>query len=274
MEKIAIISDIHSNLEALKAVMADIKKNHITKIFCIGDIIAKGVHAKECIDIVKNNCEIIIQGNCDHAFCQKSNFIPDDDEDVKRFTWNQQLLGKEEIEFLKNLPFSFEFYMSGSYIRLFHTSPNSVYGFKSMYDTLEEKLSMFKGTDNTMTYKTADIVIYGHNHTQFMEQLAYKTLINVGSVGNELVYFRDENIDYHIKEVTNAFYFVIEGEYGSKNYSDSLSFSFKRVPYSIEKELDSPILNIERESYEKELKEGIYRNQKRVNQYIEKVTKK
>ena len=40
--KIAIISDIHGNLEALKSVLNDIKNRNIDKIYCLGDIIAKG----------------------------------------------------------------------------------------------------------------------------------------------------------------------------------------------------------------------------------------
>ena len=68
MLKIAIISDIHGNLEALKATLEDIKRRKVDKIICLGDIIAKGVHPKECLELVKKNCEIVIQGNCDKHF--------------------------------------------------------------------------------------------------------------------------------------------------------------------------------------------------------------
>lgn len=44
MDKIAIISDIHGNLEALTSVLDDIKERNINRIFCLGDIIAKGTH--------------------------------------------------------------------------------------------------------------------------------------------------------------------------------------------------------------------------------------
>ena len=58
--KIAIISDIHGNLEALKATINDIEKRNVDKIICLGDTIAKGIHPKECIEIVKNKCEIVL----------------------------------------------------------------------------------------------------------------------------------------------------------------------------------------------------------------------
>lgn len=66
--KIAIISDIHGNLEALKTTLKDMEKRKIDKIICLGDTIAKGVHPKKCLELVKNSCEIVLQGNCDVHF--------------------------------------------------------------------------------------------------------------------------------------------------------------------------------------------------------------
>ena len=73
--KIAIISDIHGNLEALKATLKDIEKRKVDKIICLGDIIAKGVHPKECIELIRKNCEIVLQGNCDIHFSSEHNNI-------------------------------------------------------------------------------------------------------------------------------------------------------------------------------------------------------
>ena len=66
--RIAIISDIHGNLEALKSTLQDIEKRNIDKIICLGDTIAKGVHPKECLELVKENCEVVVQGNTDRYF--------------------------------------------------------------------------------------------------------------------------------------------------------------------------------------------------------------
>lgn len=68
MDKIAIISDIHGNLESLKEVLKDIRERGIEKIYCLGDIIAKGTHQQECVDLIRENCEIVIKGNCDEYF--------------------------------------------------------------------------------------------------------------------------------------------------------------------------------------------------------------
>ncbi|TWT56963.1 phosphodiesterase [Thalassoglobus neptunius] len=63
----AIISDIHGNLEALEAVLSEIKSKGITEIYCLGDIIGYGPNPRECIDLVMENCQVTILGNHDQA---------------------------------------------------------------------------------------------------------------------------------------------------------------------------------------------------------------
>lgn len=68
----AIISDIHSNLEALQAVLADIKSQNITEIYCLGDVVGYGPNPRECIDLVMD-CKLVLMGNHD----QGAMFDPD-----------------------------------------------------------------------------------------------------------------------------------------------------------------------------------------------------
>src|SRR4029079_1795030 len=63
----AIISDIHGNLEALQAVLADIDARGIQRTVCLGDVIGYGASPKECIDLVVERCEFCLCGNHDHA---------------------------------------------------------------------------------------------------------------------------------------------------------------------------------------------------------------
>ena len=58
--KIAVFSDIHANLQALEAIIEDIKKQNVDRIICLGDIISKGPNPKECLDlIIENNIEML-----------------------------------------------------------------------------------------------------------------------------------------------------------------------------------------------------------------------
>ena len=64
--KRAVISDIHSNLESVEAVLADIRDQAITEIFCLGDIVGYGPNPRECIDLMMK-CEVCLLGNHDQG---------------------------------------------------------------------------------------------------------------------------------------------------------------------------------------------------------------
>jgi len=64
---IALISDIHANLVALQAVLADIKSREVDRIVCLGDIIGYGPNPVECLDLVIQHCEWALMGNHDFA---------------------------------------------------------------------------------------------------------------------------------------------------------------------------------------------------------------
>jgi predicted phosphodiesterase len=63
----AIISDIHSNLEALTTVLADIENRGIKTVYCLGDVVGYGPNPRECLDLVIERTQICVQGNHDYA---------------------------------------------------------------------------------------------------------------------------------------------------------------------------------------------------------------
>ena len=73
--KVAILSDIHGNMQALESVMADIKENNCEKVLCLGDLAMAGPEPAKVIDFVKSqNNWIVIQGNTDKMI---SDFTPE-----------------------------------------------------------------------------------------------------------------------------------------------------------------------------------------------------
>ena len=64
---LAIISDIHSNVEALSAVLADIQARNIQQVVCLGDVIGYGPQPRECLDLVMARANITLMGNHDFA---------------------------------------------------------------------------------------------------------------------------------------------------------------------------------------------------------------
>lgn len=71
--RIAIVSDIHSNLEALTTVMADIDRAQVDRIYCLGDTVGYGPQPRECLDIVRDRCDVVLRGNHENAILHGAN---------------------------------------------------------------------------------------------------------------------------------------------------------------------------------------------------------
>ncbi len=157
MERIAIISDIHGNLEALKAVLEDMRERRVNKIYCLGDIIAKGTHSKECLDLIVKNCEVVLKGNCEKILV--GNIAMKSDLDEARRAWNRNKLSDEYLKYLVSLPYCHEFYLSGRLVRLFHATPKNIEGIGGNEDDIESLYSLFLSSENTLSQEKADIVV-------------------------------------------------------------------------------------------------------------------
>ena len=241
MDKIAIISDVHGNITALNAVLKDIRNRNIDKIYCLGDSIIKCCNPDLVIDKLKEVCDIILLGNCDYTICKP--------ESKNKNFWSRNKIGEERAKFIASLPISYEFYMSGHLIRLFHASPfgldklynpmfsnkNSKYG----YLEIDNPEILFENTDfigKTDKDPIPDIVGYGHIHTPFIARYKNKTLFNPGSVGVPVEMSNTLINDKTNKFTTMSSYIILEGYYDSKDFN-SISFNLVRVPYDIKKEI-------------------------------------
>lgn len=216
--KIAIISDIHGNLEALKSVLEDIKKREVNSIICLGDIIAKGTHQKECLDLIRENCDVVLRGNCDEYFTSDVDLSEKSEIEKNRILWNRKKLSNDDISYLRNLPYCEEFYLSGRLVRMFHATPEKINDFVGNIDNMDRLYKLFLPSNNTISKNKADIVIYGHIHTPFVQKIYNRTIINVGSVGNSIDVFRNDSKDGDVKNTTVANYLILSGVLDSKKY--------------------------------------------------------
>lgn len=260
MTRIAVISDIHANLESLKSVLEDIKQQKVDKIICLGDTIGKGVNAHECIKLVRENADIVLMGNVDEWFCENPDEFKVDEVEQKRMKFNQSLMTAEDMDYLRSLPYSTEFYLSGNLVRMFHSNPKSFKININHFDTnFKKKLKMFEAGEFTISNKVADLVVFGHLHYQFLEKFYNRTLVNCGSVGNSGCLIHDERYNAEPREIVQAHYLILEGELDSEDKSDELGIIFRSVNYDIEKELESGLDNPEFDDYATELKKAKYR---------------
>src|SRR5688572_8215245 len=111
MKSIAIISDIHGNLPALKVVLKDIKKRNIDTIYCLGDLVDFAPWHNEVIDIIRDLKIPCIMGNHDERIAFDHDIIPiakhNHEETTARtgaILHTKQTITEQSLAFLKDLP--------------------------------------------------------------------------------------------------------------------------------------------------------------------------
>lgn len=178
--RIAIISDIHSNLEALTSALEIIDTEHVDDIFCLGDIVGYGANPNECIEMVRSRCSTILMGNHDAAAVDLAV--------ANQFTLNAQLsaiwtfgnLVEENKVFLKNLPHTKKF---GGCL-LSHASPfepDEWHYVISEFDTREA----FSSFDEKICFiGHSHIPVIFSEHGKVMDVTpSGRFIVNVGSIG-------------------------------------------------------------------------------------------
>ena len=105
----AIFSDIHSNLEALQAVIADAKESDVQRFICLGDIVGYNADPRACLDMVQGLDCPVIKGNHDDAAssdCELPHFNP---LALKGMEHSRNSLSEENVAYLKCLPMTLGF---------------------------------------------------------------------------------------------------------------------------------------------------------------------
>ncbi len=217
MDRIAVISDVHGNLPAFEAVLADIRGRGIVRIMCLGDLAGKGPSSAEAVDLTRASCEIVIRGNWDQGLAADAAAVGPLSPAT---AWHCARLGPERLAYLRNLPNSSDFVMSGNAVRLYHASQRSV-DHRVHRRRTELYAAMFENTDFTGFGAPPSVVGYGDIHDAFLAYPDGKTLFNAGSVGNPL-------------DLSSASYVILEGRYGDVA-PGPLGIQIVRVPYDIER---------------------------------------
>jgi predicted phosphodiesterase len=102
--RLALISDIHANLGALDATLADIARQSVDRIVCLGDIVGYNRDATECIDRVRQaNC-ICVAGNHDLAVCERITTEHFSKAAARAAEWTRRQLTQDDLDFLSSLP--------------------------------------------------------------------------------------------------------------------------------------------------------------------------
>ncbi len=183
--KIAVLSDIHGNLDALQAVIADIESQCIDKICICGYLAMAGPEPVETIDYIhdlQGRKDItIIQGNTDEMIVRATGkpddpFTPPNDIMAASLKFAQEVIREDQIEFLAKLPVQYEEEVGQVKILLVHGSPRQNNEDILPGQDIDKIQKMIEGTD-------ADIIFCGHTHLPAGYQISKQTVVNDGSVG-------------------------------------------------------------------------------------------
>lgn len=215
----AFISDIHSNIEAFEAVMADTEREKPDRVLFLGDIVGYGPNPNECVDKLLQVADVSLGGNHDWAVVGKT---PDDYFNPfakAAVDWTVKVLRDDNKDFLLRTK------ASGSFdgFQVAHSTPFNPEEWRYImshkealenYSSIEGQLCFIGHSHQPMIIEYADsasVKVYREQKFQFHPDKKY--IVNVGSVGQP----RDTNV--------NACWVLYD--------SDSSAVEYHRVPYDI-----------------------------------------
>ena len=178
---LALISDIHGNLPALKAVLKDADRAKAKQIWCLGDLVGHAPFPNECVGLIQKKASASIVGNYDRNvidFEQKKNEWKKYKKPATfdAFEWNNQHLNPRSQRYLRSLPQNLRRKIGPFNILLTHGSPQCI-DEPIFPETPQERLAELGKTAQ------ADIIVMGHTHRFMNRKVGHQWFINPGSVG-------------------------------------------------------------------------------------------
>lgn len=208
--KLAVISDIHGNIIALNKIIEDARKRNVDIFVASGDLVNELPFGNEVIDKLKEINALSIKGNKEQYFI---------DYDEHKYNWTNiqfqnsvfmyEKMTKENMEYIKKLPFSLSLEFENVKIKVVHGSPESITELIHRAD--EDLINKY-----TINLKE-DILVLGHTHEPVWEcEMNGKTVINAGCAG-----VSPKNIGF-------AEYVIIDLENGTYNIENL------KVPFNVD----------------------------------------
>lgn len=184
--RIAIISDIHSNLDALTCALDSIESAGVDAIYCLGDIVGYNADPGPCVDLVRTHCDGAVRGNHDEAVATAAplDALPPDGQAAARH--NRAHLSEEQRTYLADLPLT----LTVENCTFVHATPKA--------PSTWTRLTTYPAAQKQFDHFDTDVCFVGHTHVPavmanklgvFQVRPGHRFLINVGSVGQP----RDQN---------------------------------------------------------------------------------
>ncbi len=227
--KIAVISDIHGNLYALREVLQHIDEQDVDTIICLGDLVGYGPHPNEVISAIRRRGILCLKGNYDASVVEnKFSYIRETNINSFSLPWNVEELGNINKYYLQSLPESLMLKFEDKIIQFVHGSPRKIN---------EYVLEDGDNTEEIMKEFSGDIMVCAHTHIPFVKKFGNKILINDGSVGKPKIgrpnctyalieIYKDMPVKAEIKEIEYNYNKVIK-DMQMKDFPETLISSYK-----------------------------------------------
>jgi len=174
--RVAVISDIHANLPALEAVLADIDRKAVGQVLCAGDLVGQGPHPNQVVSRIRKAGIPSILGNQEievRTLADRARLDP-----KRHMLWTIAVLKRSNREYLLGLPADRKLEVEGIAIHLVHGSPHGTSD--SMHPSL---------TSQTLRAwfpvgaPRPDLLVGGHTHVPFVRTMEGMLIVNAGTVG-------------------------------------------------------------------------------------------
>ena len=178
--RLAVISDIHSNLEALERAFRSIDEANVDAVYCLGDVVGYNADPAACVDLVRERCEAVVLGNHDAAVAREADvdFLPADGQEAARH--NRAQLSEAQRDYLADRPLTH----TVENCTFVHATPDA--------PTAWKRLTAYPAAQAQFGHFDTDVCFIGHTHSPavmadtlgvFRVRAGHRYLINVGSVG-------------------------------------------------------------------------------------------
>lgn len=192
-QKIGVLADVHGNLTALEAVIADAKNQGVTEFWSLGDIATYGPNTVASYRLLhQENTTVFLQGNWESSYQEYERATAvdfDDAAEVAFLNWMARDYAQftvAEIAQIQQLPIATTIERFGRHFHLSHHTPTQNYGDALLADAPQENFNQM------LTGRDADMAIYAHIHAQIMRTDAVTQvdnyfqmhrILNTGTVG-------------------------------------------------------------------------------------------
>jgi putative phosphoesterase len=181
--RLGIFSDIHGNIQALEAMLADLDSQRPDRIYCLGDLVGYGAFPNEVVDKIRARAIPTIIGNYDDGVGFEREecgcaYKEETDRQLgqRSLEWTKAKTTTANKAFLRGLLPHIRFESDGKRVLLVHGSPRKI----NEYLFEDRPLSSFERLAQS---SDADVVMFGHTHVPYTKMVSGVLFVNVGSVG-------------------------------------------------------------------------------------------